>query len=54
MDIDHIEAGYFAGEMSFLNVNLLEFVVMSLDKFIRNSSKYIATMYKQVVGVRYR
>ena len=41
-------------EHSYISVNLLEFVVMSLDKLIRNSSKDIATMYKQVAGIRYR
>ncbi len=41
-------------EHSYISVNLLEFVVMSLDKLIRNSSKDIATMYKQVAGVGYR
>jgi len=41
-------------EHSYIAVNLLEFVVMSLDKLIRNSSKDIATMYKQVTGIGYR
>jgi len=41
-------------EHSYIGVNLLEFVVMSLDKLIRNSSKDIATMYKQVTGIGYR
>lgn len=41
-------------EHSYIAVNLLEFVVMSLDKLIRNSSKDIATMYKQVAGIGYR
>ena len=40
-------------EHSFISVNLLEFVVMSLDKLIRNSSKDMATMYKQIVGLKY-
>jgi len=40
-------------EHSFISVNLLEFVVMSLDKLIRNSSKDMATMYKQVAGIKY-
>ena len=33
-------------EHSYIPVNLLEFVVMSLDKLIRNSSKDIEAMYK--------
>ena len=41
-------------EHPYISVNLLEFVVMSLDKLIRNSSKDIATMYKQVAGIGYR
>ncbi len=41
-------------EHSYIAVNLLEFVVMSLDKLIRNSSKDIATMYKHVTGIGYR
>lgn len=41
-------------EHSYISVNLLEFVVMSLDKLIRNSSKDIATMYRQVTGIGYR
>ncbi|MEE9445873.1 MAG: cyclic nucleotide-binding domain-containing protein [Cocleimonas sp.] len=41
-------------ENSYISVNLLEFVVMSLDKLIRNSSKDMATMYKHVAGVGYR
>lgn len=40
-------------EHSFISVNLLEFVVMSLDKLIRNSTKDMATMYKQVAGLKY-
>jgi CRP-like cAMP-binding protein len=40
-------------EHSYISVNLLEFVVMSLDKLIRNSSKDIATLYKQVAGIKY-
>jgi CRP-like cAMP-binding protein len=41
-------------EHPYISVNLLEFVVMSVDKLIRNSSKDIVTMYKQVAGVKYR
>ena len=41
-------------EHSYISVNLLEFVVMSLDKLIRNSSKDMATMYRQVTGIGYR
>jgi CRP-like cAMP-binding protein len=41
-------------EHPYISVNLLEFVVMSLDKLIRNSSKDMATMYKQVAGIGYR
>lgn len=38
----------------YIAVNLLEFVVMDLDQLIRNSSKDIATMYRQVAGIGYR
>ena len=41
-------------EHSYISVNLLEFVVMSLDKLIRNSSKDMASMYRQVTGIGYR
>ena len=41
-------------EHSYIAVNLLEFVVLSLDKLIRNSSKDMSTMYKQVAGIGYR
>lgn len=41
-------------EHPYISVNLLEFVVMSLDKLIRNSSKDIASMYRQVAGIGYR
>ena len=41
-------------EHPYISVNLLEFVVMSLDKLIRNSSKDMATMYRQVAGIGYR
>ena len=41
-------------EHSYIAVNLLEFVVMSLDKLLRNSSKDMATMYKHVAGIGYR
>ena len=41
-------------ESPYISVNLLEFVVMSLDKLIRNSSKDMATLYKHVTGVGYR
>jgi len=40
-------------EHSYISVNLLEFVVMSLDKLIRNGTKDMATMYKQVTGLKY-
>ncbi len=40
-------------EHSFVAVNLLEFIVMSLDKLFRNSSKDMGTMYKQVAGLKY-
>jgi CRP-like cAMP-binding protein len=41
-------------EHSYIAVNLLEFVIMSVDKLIRNSSKDMATLYRQVTGVGYR
>ena len=41
-------------EHPYISVNLLEFVVMSLDKLIRNSSKDMATIYRQVTGIGYR
>ncbi len=41
-------------EHSYISVNLLEFVIMSLDKLIRNSSKDMTTMYKHVTGIGYR
>lgn len=37
-------------EHSYISVNLLEFVVLSLDKLIRSSSKDMATMYRQITG----
>ena len=40
-------------EHSFIAVNLLEFVVMSLDKLIRNETRDMATMYKQIAGLKY-
>jgi len=41
-------------EHSYIAVNLLEFVVMSLDKLLRGSSKDMATLYKHVAGVGHR
>ena len=41
-------------EHSYISVYLLGFVVMSLDKLIRNSTKDMATMYKHVTGIGYR
>lgn len=41
-------------EHPFIAVNLLEFVVMDLDQLLRNSSKDMATMYRQVAGIGYR
>ncbi len=38
----------------YIAVNLLEFVIMSLDKLIRNSSKDMTTLYKLVTGIGYR
>ncbi len=40
-------------EHSYITVNLLEFVIMSLDKLFRHSSKDMSTMYKQVAGIKY-
>lgn len=41
-------------EHSYISVNLLEFVVMSLDKLIRSSSKDMATLYSQVTGIGHK
>lgn len=38
---------------SYIAVNLLEFMVMSLDKLIRSSSHDMALMYRQVAGIKY-
>ncbi|MCK5809528.1 MAG: cyclic nucleotide-binding domain-containing protein [Cocleimonas sp.] len=37
-----------------LAINLLEFVIMSLDRLVRENSKDFSSMYKQVLGVGYR
>lgn len=41
-------------EHPYISVNLLELVVMSMDKLIRSSSKDMASLYRQVVGIGYR
>ena len=41
-------------EHSYIAVNLLEFVIMSVDKLIRSSSKDMTSMYKQVYGIGHR
>jgi CRP-like cAMP-binding protein len=37
-----------------LAISLLEFVITSLDKLVRENSKDFSSMYKQVLGVGYR
>lgn len=41
-------------EHPFIAVNLLEFVILSLDKLFRTTSKDISNMHKQMTGVGYR
>jgi len=41
-------------EHPYISVNLLELVVMSMDKLIRSSSKDMASLYRKVVGIGYR
>ena len=41
-------------EHPFVAVNLLEFVILSLDKLIRSTSKDISSMHKSLSGVGYR
>lgn len=41
-------------EHPFIAVNLLEFVILSLDKLIRSTSKDISSMHKTLSGVGYR
>jgi CRP-like cAMP-binding protein len=41
-------------EHPFVAVNLLEFVILSLDKLIRSTSQDITSMHKQMTGVGYR
>jgi CRP-like cAMP-binding protein len=37
-----------------LAINLLEFIITSLDKLVRENSKEFSSMFKQVLGVGYR
>lgn len=41
-------------EHPFIAVNLLEFVILSLDQLIRSTSKDISSMHKTMSGVGYR
>ena len=41
-------------EHPYISINLLELIVMSMDKLIRSSSKDMASLYRQVVGIGYR
>ncbi|MEE9351656.1 MAG: cyclic nucleotide-binding domain-containing protein [Thiotrichaceae bacterium] len=41
-------------EHPFVAVNLLEFVILSLDKLVRSTSKDISSMHKTMSGVGYR
>jgi CRP-like cAMP-binding protein len=41
-------------EHPHLAINLLEFVITSLDKLVRENSKDFSSMFKQVLGVGYR
>ncbi|MCK5896522.1 MAG: cyclic nucleotide-binding domain-containing protein [Cocleimonas sp.] len=41
-------------EHPHIAINLLEFVIMSLDKLVRENSKEFSSMFKQVLGVGYR
>lgn len=41
-------------EHPYIAVNLLEFVVVSLDKLIRSTSQDVSTMHKQMTGIGYR
>ena len=41
-------------EHPFIAVNLLEFVILSLDKLVRSTSKDISSMHKTMSGVGYR
>ncbi|HIO93602.1 MAG TPA: cyclic nucleotide-binding domain-containing protein [Leucothrix mucor] len=41
-------------EHSYIAVNLLEFIVLSLDKLVRSTSQEVSTMHKQMTGLGYR
>ena len=41
-------------EHPFIAVNLLEFIILSLDQLVRNTSKNISSMHKTMTGVGYR
>lgn len=41
-------------EQPFIAVNLLEFIILSLDQLVRRSSKNISSMHKTMTGVGYR
>ena len=41
-------------EHPYIAVNLLEFIVLSLDKLVRSTSQDVSTMHKQMTGIGYR
>lgn len=41
-------------EHPFIAVNLLEFIILSLDQLVRNTSKNISSLHKTMTGVGYR
>jgi len=41
-------------EHPYIAVNLLEFIILSLDQLVRSAGKDISTMYKSMSGVGYR
>ncbi len=41
-------------EHPYIAVNLLEFVILSLDKLVRSTSQDVSTMHKQMTGIGYR
>jgi len=41
-------------EHPYIAVNLLEFVVLSLDKLVRSTSEDVSTLHKQMTGIGYR
>ncbi len=41
-------------EHSHIAINLLEFIILSLDKLVRSTSQDVSTMHKQMTGIGYR